>query len=140
MTRAMRQLYFTYAEQRRLHGMDSHNAPSRFLQEVPPEMLEEVRPRIRLSQTPYSAGRNGWDDGSANDAVQLNRGDGSWKSPLADAIGGGMKLGTRVRHGKFGEGTILTIEGQGPHARVQVNFERQGSKWLMLQYANLEVM
>jgi len=141
MTRAMRQLYFTYAEQRRLHGMDNHNAPSRFLQEVPPEMLEEVRPRIRVSQTPYSAGRGGWDEaGSGNGAVQLNRGDGSWKSPLAEALGGGMKLGTRVRHGKFGEGTILTIEGQGAHARVQVNFERQGSKWLMLQYANLEVM
>jgi DNA helicase-2/ATP-dependent DNA helicase PcrA len=51
-----------------------------------------------------------------------------------------MRLGTRVRHGKFGEGTVLNIEGQGPHARVQVNFEQQGSKWLMLQYANLEVM
>ena len=140
MTRAMRQLYFTYAEQRRLHGIDSHNAPSRFLQEVPPEMLEEVRPRIRLSQTPYSAG-HGWDEGgAAGGGVHLNRGDGSWKSPLAEALGGGMRLGTRVRHGKFGEGTILTIEGQGPHARVQVNFERQGSKWLMLQYANLEVM
>ena len=141
MTRAMRQLYFTYAEQRRLHGMDNHNSPSRFLQEVPPEMLEEVRPRIRVSQAAYSGGHNGWDDAAAgNGVVQLNRGDGSWKSPLADALGGGMKLGTRVRHGKFGEGTILTIEGQGPHARVQVNFERQGSKWLMLQYANLEVM
>jgi DNA helicase II / ATP-dependent DNA helicase PcrA len=140
MTRAMRQLYFTYAEQRRLHGMDNHNAPSRFLQEVPPEMLEEVRPRIRVSQAAYSGGHNGWDDAAAGNGVQLNRGDGSWKSPLAEALGGGMKLGTRVRHGKFGEGTILTIEGQGPHARVQVNFERQGSKWLMLQYANLEVM
>ena len=93
MTRAMRQLYFTYAEQRRLHGVDSHNAPSRFIQELPPAMLEE-----------------------------------------------GMRLGTRVRHGKFGEGTVLNIEGQGPHARVQVNFEQQGSKWLMLQYANLELM
>jgi DNA helicase-2/ATP-dependent DNA helicase PcrA len=51
-----------------------------------------------------------------------------------------MRLGTRVRHGKFGEGVVLTVEGQGPHARVQVNFERQGSKWLMLQYAKLEVM
>jgi DNA helicase II / ATP-dependent DNA helicase PcrA len=140
MTRAMRQLYFTYAEQRRLHGMDNHNAPSRFLQELPPEMLEEVRPRIRVSQTPYSGSHSGWDDRGASGGVQLNRGDGSWKSPLAEALGGGMKLGTRVRHGKFGEGTILTIEGQGPHARVQVNFEQQGSKWLMLQYANLEVM
>jgi DNA helicase-2/ATP-dependent DNA helicase PcrA len=49
-----------------------------------------------------------------------------------------MRLGQRVRHGKFGEGIILDLEGQGSHARVQVNFERQGTKWLMLAYANLE--
>ena len=51
---------------------------------------------------------------------------------------GGVRLGQRVRHGKFGEGTVLDLEGQGSHARVQVNFERQGTKWLMLAYANLE--
>jgi DNA helicase-2/ATP-dependent DNA helicase PcrA len=51
---------------------------------------------------------------------------------------GGVRLGQRVRHGKFGEGVILDLEGQGSHARVQVNFERQGTKWLMLAYANLE--
>ena len=44
----------------------------------------------------------------------------------------------RVRHAKFGDGVVLDVEGQGPSARVQVNFERQGTKWLMLQYANLE--
>jgi DNA helicase-2/ATP-dependent DNA helicase PcrA len=136
MTRAMRQLYFTYAEQRRLHGVDNHNAPSRFLQEVPPAMLEEVRPRIRLSQPPYAGGAFA----DLRRAERGHDGDGLWSAPLSEALGGSMRLGTRVRHGKFGEGTILTIEGQGPHARVQVNFERQGSKWLMLQYANLEVM
>ena len=52
----------------------------------------------------------------------------------------GVRLGARVRHGKFGEGVILTVEGNGAHARVQVNFEQQGTKWLMLQYANLEPM
>ena len=129
MTRAMKQLYFTYAEQRRMHGVDSYNAPSRFIQEIPPAMIAEVRPRIRVSQShlPSSIAvpkrRRGWDTGS-----------------LTESIGGGMRLGTRVRHGKFGEGVVLTVEGQGPHARVQVNFEQQGSKWLMLQYANLEVM
>jgi DNA helicase-2/ATP-dependent DNA helicase PcrA len=125
MTRAMRQLYFTYAEQRRLHGVDSHNAPSRFIQELPPALIEEVRPRMRLSQAPATATHNGG---------------ALWQTPLSEVLGGGMRLGTRVRHGKFGEGTVLNIEGQGPHARVQVNFEQQGSKWLMLQYANLEVM
>jgi DNA helicase-2/ATP-dependent DNA helicase PcrA len=137
MTRAMKQLYFTYAEQRRLHGIDSHNAPSRFLQDVPAAMIEEVRPRIRLSHMPAPLG--GWDQQRAADRPGRHRGDGLWQTPLTEVLGG-MRLGTRVRHGKFGEGTILNIEGQGPHARVQVNFERQGSKWLMLQYANLEVM
>jgi DNA helicase-2/ATP-dependent DNA helicase PcrA len=128
MTRAMKQLYFTYAEQRRLHGVDSYNAPSRFLQELPPAMLDEVRPRIRVTHTPSSGGA----------ASGISRAAG--RAPLMETLGDGMRLGTRVRHGKFGEGVVLTVEGQGPHARVQVNFEQQGSKWLMLQYANLEVM
>ncbi|MFI4866040.1 MAG: DNA helicase II [Steroidobacterales bacterium] len=128
MTRAMKQLYFTYAEQRRLHGVDSFNSPSRFIQEIPPAMIEEVRPRIRVTHAPAA--------GIA--ASGSNRALG--RAPLMESLGDGMRLGTRVRHGKFGEGVVLTVEGQGPHARVQVNFEQQGSKWLMLQYANLEVM
>ncbi len=98
-------------------------------------MLEEVRPRIRAraacgttaSQTPPASRRR------TCAARSLGAG-------LSEVIDGGMRLGTRVRHGKFGEGVVLNVEGQGPHARVQVNFERQGSKWLMLQYANLEVV
>ena len=129
MTRAMRQLYFTYAEQRRLHGVDNYNAPSRFIQEVPPVMIAEVRPRIRVSHVP-----------SAPALTTPARGRG-WDSPtLVESVGAGVRLGRRVRHGKFGEGVVLTVEGQGPQARVQVNFESQGSKWLMLQYANLELM
>lgn len=53
---------------------------------------------------------------------------------------GGLRLGQRVRHGKFGEGVVLSVEGNGSNARVQVNFERQGTKWLMAGYANLEVV
>jgi DNA helicase II / ATP-dependent DNA helicase PcrA len=52
----------------------------------------------------------------------------------------GVRLGQRVRHGKFGDGIVMSLEGQGSHARVQVNFERQGAKWLMLAYANLETL
>ena len=52
----------------------------------------------------------------------------------------GFRLGTRVRHQKFGDGMILNIEGQGAQARIQVNFEQHGSKWLMLSYANLETI
>jgi DNA helicase-2/ATP-dependent DNA helicase PcrA len=116
-TRAMKQLYFTYAEQRRLHGVDSYGTPSRFIREIPAELLEEVRPRIQVSRPIYAPRRHALDE-----------------PPAA----GGIRLGQRVRHGKFGEGVILELEGQGSHARVQVNFERQGTKWLMVAYANLE--
>ncbi|AMN48452.1 DNA-dependent helicase II [Steroidobacter denitrificans] len=120
-TRAMRQLYLTYAEQRRLHGQDNYAAPSRFIREIPPEFIEEVRPRIQISRPVY-----------------MPRG----KAPAAlreDTSAMGIQLGQRVRHGKFGEGVVVDIEGQGNHARVQVNFEQHGSaKWLMLTYANLE--
>ena len=117
-TRAMKQLYLTYAEQRRLHGVDSYGTPSRFIKEIPAELLEEIRPRIQISRPVYMPRRGGVQEEPANT--------------------GGVRLGQRVRHGKFGEGTVLDLEGQGSHARVQVNFERQGTKWLMLAYANLE--
>src|SRR5580693_5571166 len=115
MTRAMQQLYFTYAEQRRLHGVDSYNAPSRFIQEIPPAMIEEVRARVPVAR-PMAVGRF---------------------RPEEPAVAG-VRLGGRVRHGKFGEGVVLNGEGNVAHARVQVSFERQGTKWLMVQYANLE--
>jgi DNA helicase-2/ATP-dependent DNA helicase PcrA len=117
-TRAMKQLFLTYAEQRRLHGVDSYGTPSRFIREIPAELLEEIRPRIQVSRPVYVPRRGG--------AVE------------EDPAPGGIRLGQRVRHGKFGEGVILNLQGQGSHAQVQVNFERQGTKWLMLAYANLE--
>ncbi len=115
MTRAMKQLFLTYAEQRRLHGVDAYGIPSRFIKEVPDELIEEVRPRVQVAR-PVAVGRF---------------------RPEEPAVAG-VRLGARVRHGKFGEGVILNVEGNGPQARVQVNFERQGTKWLMIQYANLE--
>src|SRR5258708_6372628 len=115
MTRAMQQLYLTWAEQRRLHGVDSYGQAARFVREIPEELLEDVRPRVRVS-FPKAVGRFRFEE------------------PAAD----GVRLGARVRHGKFGEGVILNVEGNGAHARVQVSFERQGTKWLMVQYANLE--
>jgi len=119
MTRAMTQLYLTYAEQRRLHGVDNYSMPSRFIKEVPDQLIEEVRPRIRVAR-PVAVGR--------------------FRPAAEEPAAPGMRLGARVRHGKFGDGVILNVEGNGPHARVQVSFEQQGTKWLMVQYANLEPM
>ncbi len=122
ITRAMRQLYLSYAEQRRLHGVDSYNTPSRFMREIPEALIEELRPRIRVAHAP---------------ALHLAPERSGVREPPA---AGGVRLGTRVRHGKFGEGVVLNLEGQGPHARVHVNFENQGAKWLMLSYAQLELV
>ena len=122
-TRAMRQLYITYAEQRRLYGVDNYAQPSRFIGELPPEVLEEVRPRLQVSR-PVFVKTNG----------NLHRGS------LEETPAPGMKMGCRVRHLKFGDGVVLNFEGNGPQARIQVNFERQGTKWLMLSYANLVVV
>ena len=124
VTRAMRQLYLCYAEQRRLHGVDSYNVASRFIQELPRELLEEVRPRIQLARP-----------GSAPPTSRARPAAGA-----AEPAAGGIRLGARVRHGKFGEGVVLNLEGQGPHARVHVNFEHQGAKWLMISMARLETV
>jgi len=117
-TRAMRHLYVTYAEQRRLYGVDTYGQPSRFIGEFPPELIEEIRPRLQVSRPVY-----------------IKR-----SSTLDESPAAGMRMGSRVRHSKFGDGVVLNFEGNGPHARIQVNFERQGTKWLMLSYANLEVV
>ncbi|HET9694549.1 MAG TPA: 3'-5' exonuclease, partial [Steroidobacteraceae bacterium] len=138
-TRAMRQLYLTYAEQRRMHGVDSYGAPSRFIAEIPPSLVEEVRPKVQVSRPTYAA--------------QSSRSGGGYQAPRPPGGGlsmsgkrfqedtpGALKLGQRVRHAKFGDGVVLNLEGQGANARVQVNFERQGTKWLMMGYANLQVV
>lgn len=136
MTRAMKQLYLTYAEQRRLHGIDSFSQPSRFIRETPEELIEEIRPRLQVSR-PVAAGRFARELSYETRPVRRPRyaSRGLRNEPSSVP---GMRLGARVRHGKFGEGVILNLEGSGPQARVQVNFERQGTKWLVMQYANLE--
>ncbi|NNE05704.1 MAG: DNA helicase II [Xanthomonadales bacterium] len=115
MTRAREQLYMTYAELRRMFGSESHSRPSRFLDEIPDEYLEEIRPRMGtrtafVSARPKSGQHNSWP----------------------------FRLGQNVRHRKFGDGTVVNFEGSGEHARVQVNFNNAGPKWLVLAYANLE--
>ncbi len=132
VTRAMRQLYLCYAEQRRLHGVDSYNVASRFIQEIPPALLDEVRPRIQLSRAIPGALAGGGRPEGANRGRLLH--------DPAELAPGGIRLGARVRHGKFGEGVVLNLEGQGPHARVHVNFEQQGAKWLMVSVARLETV
>ena len=113
MTRAMEKLVLSYAEIRRLYGREEYHRPSRFLNELPPELLDEVRVKARY-QTPASNNRT-----------------------FAVIEDTGFKLGENVSHATFGLGVILAVEGGGAHTRVQVKFSEQGSKWLVLAYANL---
>ncbi|SEP85855.1 DNA helicase-2 / ATP-dependent DNA helicase PcrA [Ectothiorhodospira magna] len=123
ITRACRQLVISYAETRRLHGRETYNTPSRFIGELPTELLEDVRPKamIRRPLAP-TPGRS-------------QRKSSTFRGPApADGLG----IGNRVRHPKFGEGIITDLEGQGKSARVQVRFAGQGSKWLVVGFAKLE--
>ena len=118
ITRAMEKLYVTHAESRRLHGTDTFNPPSRFLREIPKELINEIRPRAQTN-------------------IPYNRKDfKETKIEFEEEIG--IALGQKVNHKKFGEGIVLNYEGSGDSARVQVNFDNAGTKWLVMAYANLD--
>ncbi|MEE3652517.1 MULTISPECIES: DNA helicase II [unclassified Brenneria] len=118
VTRAMRKLTLTYAETRRLYGKEAYHRPSRFVGELPAECVEEVRLRASVTR-PVNHQRLG--------------------TPIAQNDSG-YRLGQRVRHAKFGDGTIVNLEGSGDHCRIQVAFQGQGIKWLVAAYARLETV
>ncbi|MCS5574628.1 MAG: ATP-binding domain-containing protein, partial [Pseudomonadales bacterium] len=117
VTRAMQRLYLTYAESRRINGSETFNRQSRFIGEMPDDVIEEVR--LTGTVVPPAA------IGGQLAAARL----------VSEVTGTDLKLGQRVFHQKFGEGVILNYEGEGSSARIQVNFE-EGSKWLVMAYAN----
>ena len=133
LTRAMQRLYLTHAESRRIFGRTSYRDPSRFLSELPPDALQDVRPRISVSRPLYATDRIALAAPSSVDATRRR----SRAMPVAGEDLP-MRLGTRVRHPKFGEGTVLRFEGQGDSRQVHVNFEDVGQKILMYDLARLE--
>jgi len=117
ITRARRRLVITRAESRRLFGEEKYNAPSRFLREIPPALIHEIRLASARISRPLGAA-----------------------TPFPLAQPQAFRLGARVRHPTFGEGVVLQCEGGGGNARVQVNFADAGAKWLIAQYARLETL
>ncbi len=115
ITRARQKLYLTYTEFRRLYGQDSYNPPSRFINEIPNEHLNFVRPKQSYRSSFF----------------------GTVSSQISDTEHP-FKLGEIVKHKVFGEGVVLSIEGQGDASRMQINFNTAGTKWLVTAYANLE--
>jgi DNA helicase-2/ATP-dependent DNA helicase PcrA len=117
ITRAKKLLTLTFAQHRRLHGSDYYPQPSRFLSEIPSDLINEIRlGGASVSQEIFSCNREALEEESD------------------------LRLGQRVLHNRFGEGVILNLEGSGSQARVQVHFEEAGSKWLVLAYAGLQTV
>lgn len=133
ITRAEQQLVMSYAEQRQLHGQTRFSSPSRFVRELPEELVEEVRPKVSVRQTSFSSSAAGNTARYAAPPPPVRKA----ANPYAEAETG-YRIGQRVRHAKFGDGVITGAEGAGVHSRVQVNFTSAGSKWLVVGYANLE--
>ncbi|RUO64757.1 DNA helicase II [Idiomarina ramblicola] len=119
MTRAMEKLVLTYAEQRRIYGQELFHKVSRFISEIPADTLHEVRMQTKVEK-PSSYGR--FNNAASHESFEQT----------------GYSLGQRVRHPKFGEGTVLNYEGTGPQSRIQINFDNVGSKWLVVAYARLD--
>ena len=129
VTRARQRLYLSFAQTRMLHGQTRYNLPSRFLDEVPGELVKWLTPR---------AGKGGFaaqDSGSRSYAASDFR---STPRRSESSGGGGFRIGQSVMHAKFGLGVIINAEGSGSDARVQVNFGTTGMKWLALAVAKLE--
>jgi DNA helicase-2/ATP-dependent DNA helicase PcrA len=125
ITRARRKLYLSFAQSRMLHGQSRYNIQSRFVDEIPPDLLAWLSPqRLRARALDTDA----WSAPSAAPARGMSQ----------PAPGPGWRIGQSVRHAKFGVGVIVDSEGRGSDARVQVNFRDAGLKWLALEYAKLE--
>ncbi len=121
ITRAEKQLFLSYAQSRRIHGSDTYPSKSRFIDEVPAELIQEVRLKGKVTQPAFQPPKKK-----------------SYARATTTTSVEGFKLGQRVTHGKFGEGVVLQFEGESSQARVQIQFDQAGSKWLVMSYAKLQ--
>ncbi|GMU48075.1 MAG: DNA helicase [Candidatus Desulfobacillus denitrificans] len=133
VTRARKRLYVSHAQTRMLHGQTRYNLPSRFFDEIPAELLKWLTPKLARGHGAVSSGltfaprRPAWAEPPP--AAVMRR--------TAEKEAGGFRIGQNVSHAKFGQGVIVNAEGAGSDARVQVNFGREGVKWLALSVAKL---
>ena len=133
VTRARERLYLSFAQTRMLHGQTRYNMKSRFLEEIPAGLSKWLTPRLKPQRVAEPAWGNRYYDPKPNYP----------KAPPVrtryevENSGGGYRVGQQVQHAKFGQGVIVNAEGSGSDARVQVNFGRQGIKWLALSVAKL---
>ncbi len=119
VTRAMEKLFLCHAESRRLHGEENFSRPSRFIREIPAALKQDVRMKGQINRASSWSGTPG---------------------AAATTENNNIRLGQRVRHPSFGEGVVLSCEGNGNTARIQINFDAVGGKWLVAAYARLEAL
>jgi DNA helicase-2/ATP-dependent DNA helicase PcrA len=132
VTRARRRLYLSLAQSRMLHGQVRYGIASRFIDEIPRELLQWLTPRER--RRAYDVDRSEWSEAGWTPSASMEARGGPRATPPAPT----WRIGQSVRHAKFGVGVIIDAEGRGNDARVQVNFRDAGVKWLALDYARLE--
>ena len=154
VTRARRRLYLSHSQTRMLHGQTRYNIRSRFFDEMPEHTLKWLSPKAGLPAQRWGADggferrgerAGGWQEwaGTPN-ASSAGRGGSMASAPVptrtqaaAEGPNAWVRSGMQVFHTKFGEGTVLALEGSGEDARAQVNFPRHGVKWLALSVAKL---
>jgi DNA helicase-2/ATP-dependent DNA helicase PcrA len=144
VTRARQRLYLCFAQTRMLHGQTRYNLPSRFLDEIPGDLVKWLTPRagaLHAGTGASRAGRNGFQVAdSAAFAYNATPDFAAAPRRSESSRGGGFRIGQSVMHPKFGLGVIINAEGGGSDARVQVNFGAAGIKWLALSVAKLEAV
>jgi DNA helicase-2/ATP-dependent DNA helicase PcrA len=152
ITRARQRLYLSHSQTRMLHGQTRFNLKSRFFDELPEDALKWLTPKL-APPAPFGGAGRGWQGGYGSQGNQGNQAYSGYGSeryassgsnvrmekevPRRDASVNGLVVQQKVFHTKFGEGTVLTLEGTGDDARAQINFPRHGTKWLALSVAKL---
>ena len=136
ITRARRRLYLSHAQSRMLHGQVRYGLPSRFLDELPEQVL------LHLNRRAYDSTCASAHSGSASFRAESPAAHYAAPTPRATPAGNdtGYRVGQSVTHAKFGAGIIIDFEGRGPDARVQVKFRDAGTKWLALAYTKLSTV
>lgn len=134
MTRARRRLYLSFSQSRMLHGQTRYNVPSRFLDEIPENLLKWSQSAQKIDVRHFRSSVNNQLNSTSS---PISRNDNQRSGSFINSHATQWYIGQNVSHAKFGIGVIVNYEGQGNDARVQVNFDRAGVKWLLLEYAKL---
>jgi len=135
LTRAQRRMYLSFTQSRMMHGQTRYNIPSRFLKEIPENLLKFLHPVQEPADTGRLSGEKNYRAGALiSDSKPRMKGSASG---ILDSNNSKWSIGQNVLHAKFGEGTIVNCEGGVSDGRVQVKFSQYGIKWLSLEYAKL---